>query len=124
MLLDSCAWIEFFIGSKKGEVVKKLLEDKECFTSVVSISEIINWAVSEGFDYERFVKIVRKLSSVLELNDDILEYSGKFNFERKKEIHNWGMLDSFIYCSAKIYSLQVFTFDHHFTGFENAQVVD
>jgi len=122
MLLDSCMWVELFLGSEKGKEVEKLLIEKECFTSIVSIGEITNWGLNEGLDYKDLILRIKKLSKIVNIDENIMELAGKMNYERKKKLHNWGMLDSLIYASARIYGLDVLTMDHHFEGLEGAVV--
>lgn len=50
LMLDTSAWIEFFIKSDKGERVEKYLQEGNCYTSIVTIAEISNWAVKQNLD--------------------------------------------------------------------------
>ena len=123
MLLDSYAWVEFFEGSEKGKKVAEILKKNKCFTSIVSISEIINWTLKNNEDFEDRVKRIESLSKILNLNRDIVITAGKINFQHKKLIKNWGMLDSLIYSTALYYNLNVLTGDNHFKNLENVEML-
>jgi Predicted nucleic acid-binding protein, contains PIN domain len=114
MLLDTSAWVEFFIGSEKGKRVKELLEKNSSYTSIVSLAELTNWSLKEGRGPKKFVETVRELSSVMNLDDDISILAGKLNYERKKENKKWGMLDSFVLATGILYDLGILTSDKDF----------
>ncbi len=114
MLLDTSAWIEFFIGSAKGKRVKEVLDEADCYTSIVSLAEVTNWALKENKEVPYLINIIKHLSNVIELDEDITVLAGKLNFERKKIIKKWGMLDSFILASGSIYGLKILTKDSDF----------
>lgn len=114
MLLDTYAWVEFFLGTEKGEKVEKFLEKEECFSSIISIAETSEWCLKNRFRADFFIERIKRLSKVLKLNEDIVKFAGKINFENKKTIKNWGMIDSLIYATARIYGLKFLTGDKHF----------
>jgi len=123
MLLDSCAWIEFFEGSETGLRVKDVLRSTECFTSIVSVAEITEWSLKNGFEVEEFIGTIRGSSTILILNNEISESAGKINFENKKSIKNWGMLDALIYATARFYGLTTLTKDNHFSELEDVEML-
>ena len=123
MLIDTYAWIEFFQGSNKGYKVKDFLESTECFTSIVSISEITEWCFRNRLIVAKFIKIIEESSVVLNLNKEIVKLAGKINFENKKLIKNWGMLDSLIYSTARIYNLRTLTGDRHFENLTDVEML-
>src|SRR3989344_2876516 len=105
MLFDTSAWVEFFIKSEKGELVKNILKTEECHTSIVSLAEISNWALRENQDGKELVKFISFSSKILNLNAEISFLAGELNFNRKKIIKNWGMADSLILSTSLFYSL-------------------
>lgn len=123
ILLDSYAWIEFFSGSEKGMKVKRILELHECFTSIVSIAEITMWCLRNDLFPKKFIGTMHSYSKILQITEHISELAGKINFEHKKKIKNWGMLDSFIYASARIYGLKTLTGDPHFKNLEDVEML-
>lgn len=123
MLIDSYSWIEYFLGSEKGKKVEKILEENECYTSIVSISEIIEWCYKNNKDCNYRINIIKTYSTIIDLDEKIVILAGKINFANKKKIANWGMLDSFIYATALLYDLIVLTGDRHFSGLKNAEML-
>ncbi len=123
MLLDTYSWVEFLIKSKKGEKVKGLLERQRCFTSVVSFSEITEWVLKQRLNPKEFVKIVSELSEVISLDFDIAVLAGKLNYERKKTVKDWGMIDSLILATSLVYDLKIVTGDKHFKDLSNVEIL-
>ncbi len=123
MLLDTSAWIEFFIGSIKGKRVKEVLYKDDCYTSIVSLAEVTNWALKEDREVLSLVNTVEHLSNLIELDKDITILAGKLNFERKKINKKWGMLDSFILASGAIYGLKILTKDNDFKDISDVEIL-
>ena len=122
-LLDTSAWIEFFIKSDKGEKVGNYLKTKPCYTTMVSLAEISNWASKNNLDADKFVKFVTGLTQILDLSESVSILAGKLNFQRKRVNKNWGMLDSFVLASALIYGLIILTKDHHFRDLKKVEIL-
>lgn len=123
ILLDSSAWVEFFIKSEKGEVVKNILKTKECYTSIVTLAEISNWAMKENLNGKELAQFIINSSIVLNLNFQISFLAGELNFKRKKIIKNWGMVDSWILATSLLYDLKILTKDSHFKDLENVEIL-
>ena len=47
-VLDTFAWVEYFIGSERGERVKNFIETNNCVTPTIVIAEISAKYVSEN----------------------------------------------------------------------------
>ena len=62
-IIDSYAWVEYFLGSGKSEVMKRLLlnEKNLFFTVECCLAEIKGWALKNDRDFD-------KLFSELDLN--------------------------------------------------------
>ena len=123
LLLDTSAWIEFFIKSNKGENVKHYLKTKSCYTSIISIAEISNWAIKQNLDGKELIKYVIELTQILNLTTKISLLAGELNFQRKKVKKNWGILDSFILATAQIYNLKILTKDSQFKNLPNLEML-
>ena len=123
MLLDTSAWVEFFIGSVKGKRVKEVLDKDDCYTSIVSLAEVANWALKENIEVLSLVNTIKQLSNIIGLDEDITVLAGKLNFERKKVNKKWGMLDSFIFASGSIYELKILTKDNDFRDLPNVEML-
>lgn len=123
LLLDTSAWIEFFIKSKQGEKVRSYLKTENCYTSIVNIAEISNWAAKQKLDGRELVSYIIELTQVLNLTMKIAFLAGELNFQRKKFVKNWGLVDSVILSTAQIYNLKILTKDSQFKNLPNVELL-
>jgi predicted nucleic acid-binding protein len=123
MLLDTSAWIEYFLATEKGDKVKEILKNEDAFTSVITTGELVNWCIKNKLHYEKYLKEIKLYSKMLELNEKVAILAGQLNFERKKMIKNWGMADSIILSTSIIYGLRILTKDNHFKDLPNILLI-
>ena len=125
MLLDTSAWIEFFQGTEKSKKVENILKTEENFTSIVTFAEIVNWCLKNNIQdkIKGYIEGIKNGSTILELNEPIAIIAGKLNYERKKFVKNWGMIDSVILATAQIYNLKVLTKDSQFKDSSNVEIL-
>jgi predicted nucleic acid-binding protein len=124
LLFDTYTWIEFFKGTEKGEKARQLLKKEDaCFTCAVSLSELAEWALKNGHDADRLCNVVKGLSVLIAPDEDIFLLAGKLNFYRKRTVKDWGMIDSLILATARIYGLKIVTGDRHFEKIEGTILI-
>ncbi len=123
MLLDTSAWIEYFLATEKGDNVKEILKNEDAFTSVITTGELVNWCLKNNLPYEKYLKEIKLYSRMIELNEKIAILAGQLNFERKKLIKNWGMADSIVLSTSIIYDLRIITKDSHFKNLPNVLLI-
>ena len=85
-LFDTYAWIEYFLGSEEGKIVKKLLEKDHISTSIISIAELCDKYYREGLFEEwegRYSFIINK-SAILHISLEISKNVGKSKWELRK----------------------------------------
>ncbi|MDE1870910.1 MAG: PIN domain-containing protein [Candidatus Micrarchaeota archaeon] len=109
LLLDTSAWIEFFNGSKKGQRVKEMLRSNVCYTSIVTVAEVTNWALKEGRNINYLLNTIEQLSSVIKLDKEISSLAGRFVYEGKRAGKTLGVLNPFILATGTIYGLKILT---------------
>jgi len=125
MLLDTYAWVEFFKGTNKGKEVKEILKKERCYTSIISIAELVEWCLKNNLETKlgEYIKSINKTSIILNLDEEIVLLAGKINHERKKKIKGWGMIDSLILATSISYNLNTLTGDIHFKDLSNAKIL-
>ena len=114
MLLDTYAWIEFFIGSEKGNVVNKILKNNICYTSAISIAEISEWVERGNYDRKKIFSDVESFSTIIDLDGSILESAGIIKVKKRQKIKDFGMVDAIILATAKLHEMKIVTGDKHF----------
>ena len=120
MLLDTYAWIEFFIGSEEGKRVEEMIKSgNKIYTCILSLAEIVSWCLRNGENVEEKITVVKSYSDILDLNETITETGGRINFATRKTVKDFGMIDSLIYATAQTYGLKLLTGDEHFKNLED-----
>ncbi len=124
MLLDTSAWIEFFISSSKGKKVEELLlQDKPFYICLLTLAEITNWCYKNNADPEVFIAKIRKFSRLLPLPEDILISSGRDYYEIRQKNKKISLIDVIIYSSATFHGLKLLTKDNDFKGLPNVEML-
>ncbi len=72
-VVDTSAWVEYLLGTAKGEKVKRLLEapDSRFFTFDGCAAEIYSWAKQENRDFAAALQVIQANSMIVtaDLND-------------------------------------------------------
>jgi predicted nucleic acid-binding protein len=114
-VIDSYAWIEYFRGSELGTKAKNYIESKEGATSVISIAELKEKYLREGWSYfTSDLLFISSITTIVPLDKEIATSAGEINFERKKKVKDWGMSDAIVLATARKASAKVVTGDVHF----------
>jgi len=116
-VFDSYAWIEYFRGSRKGEKVRKYVEDENGVTPMIVIAELSAKYNTENWDFweDDFHFIISK-SYIYDLTLEIAERAGKTRKAMRNKRKNFGLADAIILETGKAVSAPVITGDPHFKG--------
>ena len=77
----------------------------------------------ENLNGKDLIKFIINSSKISDLNFEISFLAGELNFQRKKIVKNWGMIDSLILATSLIYGLKILTKDSHFRSLENVEIL-
>jgi len=120
IIFDTYAWIEYFIGSKKGEVVKSYFNN-EILTPTLVLMELSYRFGQEGWDFKKFLNFIKSKSTIIGVNENtILEFGKIYNLLKKKD-KSISFVDAVIFALAKIENSKILTGDLHFKEFENVE---
>jgi predicted nucleic acid-binding protein len=120
MIFDTSAWIELFQGTKAGQTASEALAKGGCYTSMISLAEIVSWCIKTDHDPSKAMARIAELSTIIDVSIGISSLAGRLNLERKKVNKKWGMMDSFVLATAVIYGLTVLTKDEDYMDLPNA----
>ena len=120
-LIDSYAWIEYFIGSSKGSILKKLFlnENNRFFTVECCLAEIRGWAFKNNRDFNEMFKIIRANSNILSVTEYDWINCAKERFEQRKTQRDFGLIDAVILVKQKELNCVIITGDKHFKNLKN-----
>lgn len=122
VLVDSCAWIEYFKGSKSGEKIRKYIDsDVEILSSVINLAEIYRYMLA--YNPEKYAKealdFILKRSFYIPVSLKISIEAAKIRHEKK-----FGLGDALIYSTALLTNSKVLTVDKHFKDESNVIFID
>lgn len=119
-IVDTYAWIEYFIGSKKGEILRKLLLDgKNQFLTVeCCLAEIMGWTLINNQDFDKLFKVIRGNSRIIQLTEHDWIDSGKERFGQRKLQKDFGLIDAAILVKQKEFNCKLVSGDKHFKNLE------
>lgn len=121
-VIDTYAWMEYFIGSEKGKRVKTIVEDtsNNIFTSIVSLAEMVSVVKREGGDHNAVYYKLMSLSKLAGVSPEFCKEVGIEHAEIKKRVKDFGLADAFVLTAAKKLNAKIVTGDPHFNGIKGA----
>ena len=120
-LIDSYAWIEYYLGEDVR--LKLLIETKEIATSTIVIAELSDKFARENENFKDFFQFISSRSKLVPLSVEIALASGKFKSQMRKKYKQFGLADAIIYLTAKLNNSKLLTGDHHFEGLDGVDFV-
>lgn len=121
-VIDSYAWLEYFMGTKAGKKIKEVIESsEEKITPTICIAEVYSKTLRvDGLEQAEKQKVfIKGKSAIVYLDELIAIESAKQNVQLKKEIAGWGLADSIVYATALAKKASVVTGDEHFRKLEH-----
>ena len=115
-LIDSNAWIEYFLGSEKGGLLKKLfeVESNKFFTVECSLAEIKEWCIKNDKDFGSKLEIIKANSNKIKINESDWVKAAVEKIDQRKSEKDFGLIDAVILVKAKESKLVIITGDSHF----------
>ena len=117
-IIDSYAWVEYFLGSEKGEILRRLFSDErnEFLTVECCLAEIKGWALREELDFDRLLRIIKSNSGIEPISEYNWISAAQERFEQKKTQRDFGLIDSVILVKKKELKCKLVSGDKHFKG--------
>lgn len=121
MLLDSFAWMEYFMGTRRGEKVKKSVDDDiQLYTSPIVIAEIYSKSLRTDGKAEERKAFIMKRCAMVAIDENIAVEAAKIHAENKKITSDFGLADALVLASARNRKIKVMTGDSHFKDCNDA----
>lgn len=118
-LLDSFAWIEYFIGSNRGAKVKSYVEGIEpLYTPSICLTEIKSKYLRENKDPTTRLEFIIERSFIIPLDTEIALLAAEI--KQKYKLHT---IDAIIYATAQHKQLTLVTGDSHFKDLPNVEFI-
>lgn len=125
-IIDTYAWVEYLVGSRKGERVKKILHGKDrTITPECCLAELKGWCLREGKDFDKAYAVVRMDTEIEPVHtDDWLEAAEiRHEMRKKKGIADFGLVDSIIVAKQRRNKGRIISGDRHFKDLKDIEYV-
>jgi len=114
--MDSYAWVEYFLGSSKSKILRKLfLNSKNSFITIdCCLAEINGWSLKNKKDFNRLFKIIIANSNILSLTEKDWINAGEERFKQRRLQKDFGLINSVILVKQKELNCKIISGDKHF----------
>ena len=123
IVLDTYAWIEFFIGSEKGKKVKDLLiQAHEAYVPDIVLAEIARKYLREEMDeitVEQRLEFITEVARNIPIDETLALLSAKCYLElleksRREKLSKPSLADGIILATGRALDAKIVTGDKHF----------
>lgn len=124
IVLDSYAWIEYFLGSDTGRTVREHLNTEEVVTPSIALAEIARKYLRDEVEQEEVLKrlnFISTSSTVMEITAELSLAAAKAYLElsekaKVEQLRRPGLTDGIILASGRALGAKIVTGDEHFKG--------
>jgi predicted nucleic acid-binding protein len=126
-VIDSYAWLEYFMGSEAGRKVKEIIDNEadEKLTPSICLAEtyakILKTEDREKAELRR--TFIKSRSALIPLDEDLAVEAAKTDVAMKRKVQNWGLADSIVLSTARDRKGKVVTGDPHFRELDDARMI-
>lgn len=118
VVFDAHAWVEYALNSPHADTIaEKLSSSRRPLTPATVIGELKESMLRQHIPKSKISTVllyVKSKSTIVNVDAEIAEKAAEINFQHKKTIKDWGMLDSIVYAVTILNKGQVITGDPHF----------
>lgn len=124
VVFDTYAWIEYFIGSEKGQKVRDILTKEGGKTPSIVLGELARKYLREGFEkgeIRKRLEFVAARTEIIGIDIDVSLRSAElyielFEHARKRNLRTPSLADALIYAIALLIKEKLLTGDKLFEG--------
>jgi len=125
IVFDSYAWIEYFLGSDSGKIVKNYVDVEEAVTPSIVLAEVARKYLRESIKEEDVFKRLNFIvanSTVTEIDVELSVAAAKAYlelFEKAKvdKLKRPSLTDGIVLATGRTLGAKIVTGDEHFKGF-------
>lgn len=120
-IMDTYAWIEYFIGSEKGLIVKNIIDDKKnkIITMECCLAELNGFSLKNDMDFEKIYNVVKTNSLILPVLKEHWLNAATIRHELRHKISNFGLIDSILVSKQLELKCKIVSGDTHFKTVKN-----
>jgi len=120
-IIDTYGWIEYIDGSKRGEIVKKILEDNKnkIITLECCIAEVRIFCLKKNIDFDRVLHLIKTNSYIFPILLDTWLNAAKIKVELRKNRPGFGIIDAILVAKQQENKAKIISGDPSFKGLKN-----
>lgn len=120
-VIDTYAWIEYINGSDEALKLRQLFlnQNNKFITMECCIAELYGFCLKKNVDFNKVWEIVKNNSVVLPVMIDVWVSAAKIRHELRKDIHDFGLVDSILVAKQKELNCKIISGDPHFKELKN-----
>lgn len=120
-IVDSYAWVEYLLGSPKGQEVAKLMaeQNREFITIICCLAEINCWALRNNQNFSQIYNIIRANSSIVDISEHEWIDAGKERHMQREKQPDFGLIDAVLLVKQKALGAKILSGDRHFKDIRN-----
>jgi len=120
-IIDTYGWVEYIDGSKKGEIVKKIIEDNnnKIITLECCVTELRIFCIKKNIDFDKVFYLIKANSYIFPVLIDTWLEAAKIKAEIRKNRPGFGIIDALLIAKQKENNAKVISGDPHFKGLKN-----
>ncbi|MBI4439000.1 PIN domain-containing protein [Candidatus Woesearchaeota archaeon] len=124
IVLDTSAWVEYFIGSDRGRKVESFIkEDGALATPMIVLVELACKSARENIDFSSQIGFIRANSAILGFDEEMVIPIAETYASLKARNRKLSLADAIILSTAKSRSALLVTCDSDFSGAGNVEIV-
>ena len=130
-VIDTFAWVEYFIGSQHGKIASQYIEGGKASTPTIVLTELSKWFLKEIesrrrklADMKQAFDFINSRTLIVDLDESIARKAGETDFLMKKKIHDWPIADSIVQATALTQGARVVSGDPHFKAVDNSIIIE
>ncbi|MBI4044072.1 MAG: PIN domain-containing protein [Candidatus Diapherotrites archaeon] len=114
-LIDTSAWIEYFLGTHLSRKVQAILQNpsNECYTCGSVIGELASTLTRHGTSYKEPFQFIKSRCQFLEGSPEDYAGAGVLHAELKKETERISYTDALLITLSQKHELKIVTKDFH-----------
>lgn len=129
IVLDTYAWIEYFIGSEQGKITREHLRAENTFTPSIVLAELSRKYLREGISEKEILTRLNFISAKTTITHIDAElslsaaraYLELYEAARRNRQRSPSLADGIVLATARALNTKLLTGDEHFRGLPDTQ---
>tara|TARA_Y100000310_G_scaffold242934_1_gene247205 strand:+ start:2554 stop:2955 length:402 start_codon:yes stop_codon:yes gene_type:complete len=121
--IDSCAWVEYFSGSSRGQELKALIEGSILATSILAVAELADKFTRENKDFTQHLTFIQSRAAIVSITISVALTASKIKLNQRKIHPKFGLSDALQYASAREVKSTFVTTDNDLAEMDAVMVI-